>query len=73
METARKEGVHSAIPRLDLDLPHLHRAVYSQDVPFRAVVFDLRHRGVQEMGPDQGIVSDRMENPPLQPLGRQRV
>ena len=73
METAGKEGVHRAIPRLDLVLPHLHRAIYSQDVPFRAVVLDLRHRGVQEMGTGQGIVPDRLENPPLQPVGRQRV
>ena len=73
METACEEGVHRTFPRLDLVLPHMHRALYSKDMPVRAVMLDLRHRGVQEVGTDQGIVPDRLENPPMQSVGRQRV
>lgn len=73
METTDQESVHRTVSGPDLVLPHLHRALYSKDMQVRAVVLNLRHRGVQEMGTGQGIVPDRLENPPLQPLGRQRV
>ena len=73
METTDPESVHRTVSGPDLVLPHLHRALYSKDMQVRAVVLNLRHRGVQEVGTDQRAVPDCLENPPLQSLGRQRV
>ena len=73
MEAEVEKGVHRAVPGADLVLPHLHRPLYPQNLPLRAVLLDLRHPGFQEMGTRQRPVPHNLENPPLQPLGRQRL
>ena len=73
METTDQESVHRTVSGPDLVLPDRGGALDSKDVEVRAVVLRLRHRGVEEVGTDQRVVPDCLENPSLQSLGRQRV
>ena len=68
-----QEGAERSVPCLDLVLQDVHRALYSQNLPFRAFVLDLRHPSFQEMGADKGTVPYNMADSALQPVGRQRV
>ena len=68
-----EEGAERSVPCADLVLQNVHRTLYSQDLPVRAFVLDLRHRGFQEVGADKGVVPHRMADSALQPVGRQRV
>lgn len=54
-------------------LQDLYRTIYSQDMPFRALMFHIRSGGVPEMGALQGIIPDCLEDSPLQSLGRERI